>query len=1154
MDILKKIITSNDKRIILLQPDSRNNNSLSKINRTCKPNNTNNNIIYYNTGYAKIQNSKIKLRKNIPINKMNISFCKKTNNDNNNDPKKECRLISYIDLGNNNKIKKFSKNKKDVSSDSKYNRNFKKDLIINNNITNNISNHITNIILTNNNSRREQKNNNLKKSNRTEKENLDKYKNNENQNNYMDKNNNKKRIIINNFYEKNNIKYIKDLKSNLASRNLKKDIDNKGIKTNCNKNQLDINNKNSREYKNKTKNITERNKKDIKTYFTSYINSCSNLHINTNRNNKNNKNILIKNQNKKSLNECGSKTKNIEFSLHSKKLNNSNNFKNKLTEYNIYNSNSKKNLILFNKNNNNINQVLKTYRNSNKKIIFSKIQKNKQKINLNDLKNMNQMRALFVKRISNSNNKNESLVEKNSHNLSYINCSVILRRNHKDNNYRKKNNTLFCFESKSLSKIKSKKSEISKYKNNNKNKIEIINNIYKNFKTDRSVGNSNNLYTNDDSSNINIINIINNYNQKNIPYNKSFLLNNTDILKNKTIKLQKRKISLHFNKNIKKNFLSNSLKKNFGLTNSFISYRNDNYNSYKELYLYNKANSYRNISNISKDKETKNYSKQKKPKYYSNQKKIHNNKIIKNRNKNRCKKENICPTEFNIHKNGLINLINLRKGHILKKDILKKNLKSIQNDSKGAKGAYTLNKSKCEINKRNHININYNKENNSSTQIQIDAIKTILDMNSKHFSPKQSIKKNIIKNYNMNNNIKLMNGLYLIKQNKSVRMSCPFNNVTSLNKKKKIKIEEIMNNKEKFNNNKLNNKNKKEKKNNKILYNKLYITKNYKRSKTNQNLTTTQIKTESTINKKDNNEHEDIININPVIKNNPQYSSEYLYDMIENFLLDEELYISKNYINPNYLSYNDKINNDNDNNILFTSDIRNISINWLTMIIYKIFKFKENTLYLTVQIIDRFLSKKMLSIEKSELLILCSLILCSKHEEIDYVNMIESLQLSSNKFTKKEIINMQYEILNELNFELMIPTMNDYFSIFCVILNFKEIDINKGLLLLNIILVDYYIIKYPNFMIALAVIKLLNKQNIDPIINIIRNFCIKNNQKKFLEIINDIKYLEKICYKIKKIYKSYINDKYPNIEEKFLDEKYNSVAKFSSKLIDISDL
>ena len=39
MDILKKIITSNDKRIILLQPDSRNNNSLSMKEYTSRSNN-----------------------------------------------------------------------------------------------------------------------------------------------------------------------------------------------------------------------------------------------------------------------------------------------------------------------------------------------------------------------------------------------------------------------------------------------------------------------------------------------------------------------------------------------------------------------------------------------------------------------------------------------------------------------------------------------------------------------------------------------------------------------------------------------------------------------------------------------------------------------------------------------------------------------------------------------------------------------------------------------------------------------------------------------------------------------------------------------------------------------------------------------------------
>jgi hypothetical protein len=206
------------------------------------------------------------------------------------------------------------------------------------------------------------------------------------------------------------------------------------------------------------------------------------------------------------------------------------------------------------------------------------------------------------------------------------------------------------------------------------------------------------------------------------------------------------------------------------------------------------------------------------------------------------------------------------------------------------------------------------------------------------------------------------------------------------------------------------------------------------------------------------------------IKKNPQYLGDYLFDILENFLIEESSFIKRKYINPDYLL--------NINNCELTPTIRLVSINWIIMIHHKVFEFKENTLFLTVQIIDRFLSKKILSVERTELLILCSLILSSKHEEIDYVNMVESLQLSSNKFSKEDIINMQYEILNELNFELIIPTMNDYYNIYCTILNLSEVDTNKGLLLLNIVLVDYHIIKYPNFLISLGVVKLIYKKHI----------------------------------------------------------------------------
>ena len=1179
MEILKKIIISNNKRPILLQTESRNSISLSKAN-TSKTNLANNNI-YNKSSYANIQNSKMMLKKNIPKSKMNISFFKKSNEKERN---KDCKLISYIDLGSK-RNKKFIKLNKDKLQASKSYYTFKKDLVINNNITNNISNHITNIILTNNNSHLGKKNLiDNKKPNRVDNKNLLLNKNNETNNNLGQKLQKKKRIIKNTKLERNSYNKIQSYKCDLTSRNTKNSYKRKEI----NLNSIKIISKklNFKEKENKTKNIFERNKNSVNTYFTSYINSSS-----PHNNNIKSKLNIPKNNKSRYKNA----TNNIEIKPNIKKYKQKS--LNKANESSMYNSNSNNNLIKFNPSmkyledsflsfnslnsntykmdndkmvNNSYQQYIKI-NNNNSKYIYTKIQKQyktKLKININDIKNINQMRTLFDNRISNA-NTNKSLGEKNKNNITYINSSVTLRGNMKSNNSKKIKYTLIHSNSKNKQELKTKSKESKIYKYKNKNDNELMKNIYKNYKTDRSFGN-NNTYTNDENSNINIINIINNFNKKNNSYNKSFLANNPDILKNKTFKGQKRKISLNIYKNIKKYFLSKSLKNNLDNSNTYANIKNDNYNSYREQYLYNKANSYRNINYISKEKDKKNYTKRKKPKYYSNQKKIHNKKIIINRKKNRCKKGNMEYFEFKEQKNDLVNLINLKKNNILKKKLLIRNPnKSLQNYKKDVCSTNNIK------NGNRNTKINYSKDTRDTyNSISMNVLKDILGMNSDRFSPREDIKSNLIKSYNINGKIIEENNI--IKQNKSFKMSNPFNNITSLNKKKKIKIDDILHNKNKNKNsnkynkwNKINKDSKIKKKNEKSKEeieknsgkivnkeneiksqskDKISVIKYFGKSKTNQNININ--KNEINLNKEINEgkkklERESTINLN--IKNNPQYLPEYIYDILENFLLDESWYITKNYINPNYLfSFNEDIE--------LTPEIRSISINWLIMINYKIFKFKENTLFLTVQIIDRFLSKKMISVERVELLILCALILSSKHEEIDYVNMVESLQLSSNKFTKEEIINMQYEILNFLNFELIIPTMNDYYAIYCTILNIDEIDINKGIFLLNIVLVDYHIIKYANFIISLAVVKLINKKSINTIIERLRYLFIKNKQDIFLDMINNEKYFDKICNKIKKIYKKYIENKYKNIEEKFSDKKYNSVANISSNLIDISDI
>ena len=277
------------------------------------------------------------------------------------------------------------------------------------------------------------------------------------------------------------------------------------------------------------------------------------------------------------------------------------------------------------------------------------------------------------------------------------------------------------------------------------------------------------------------------------------------------------------------------------------------------------------------------------------------------------------------------------------------------------------------------------------------------------------------------------------------------------------------------------------------------------------------------------------------VKNDPQYLSDYIFDILENLLIEESSYIKKNYINPDYLL--------NINNNELTPTIRLVSINWIIMIHHKVFDFKESTLFLTVQIIDRFLSKKMLNLEKTELLLLCSLILASKHEEIDYVNMNESLQLSSNRFTKEEIINMEYEILNQLNFEIIIPNMNDYFNIFSLILNMSEIEKNKCLYLLNIILIDFYMLEFPNYILALAVIKIISKRSIKYLVEMVKDIFINNNDDIGLNKFKDEKIIDIVCDKIKVLYKKFIKTKYKIIKEKFADEKFNSVSDYFNEII-----
>ena len=272
----------------------------------------------------------------------------------------------------------------------------------------------------------------------------------------------------------------------------------------------------------------------------------------------------------------------------------------------------------------------------------------------------------------------------------------------------------------------------------------------------------------------------------------------------------------------------------------------------------------------------------------------------------------------------------------------------------------------------------------------------------------------------------------------------------------------------------------------------------------------------------------------------PQQGKEYVPDIIESLLIEENYYLNKkHYIDPYYL--------ENENSEL-TPEMRTVAVDWLVLIHHKIFKFQENTLFLTIQIFDRYLSKVDLNTEKTELLLLTSFMLASKHNEIDYVNMQETLQLAQNKFTKEQVIEMESDILGQINFEILSPTMCEYFKLFASFLNLSETKINHGFYVLNIVLVDFHMLEYPNFMLALAVVKLITKRNNRKLIKLIKNILERNKLDKFLEYLDEENYEEifDICSKIKLLYNTFLETKYKNIQEKFAESKYNCVSSFTS--------
>ena len=202
--------------------------------------------------------------------------------------------------------------------------------------------------------------------------------------------------------------------------------------------------------------------------------------------------------------------------------------------------------------------------------------------------------------------------------------------------------------------------------------------------------------------------------------------------------------------------------------------------------------------------------------------------------------------------------------------------------------------------------------------------------------------------------------------------------------------------------------------------------------------------------------------LNDILQNkNIQIPSEYLNDIYKNLLIEKKNIPKSEY---NYMKNQNEIN----------EQMRSILIDWIIDVHFK-FNFTDETLFMTINIIDRYLTLEKITRNKLQLLGITSLMIACKHEEIDLPKANDFIYITDNAYNRKEVFIMENEILKKLNFSLCHPSPIKFYELITYSFKFNKKKFFMGKYLMESFLVDLKNIKYKPSIIACACVYIVMK-------------------------------------------------------------------------------
>ncbi|EFN67786.1 Cyclin-A1 [Camponotus floridanus] len=120
-----------------------------------------------------------------------------------------------------------------------------------------------------------------------------------------------------------------------------------------------------------------------------------------------------------------------------------------------------------------------------------------------------------------------------------------------------------------------------------------------------------------------------------------------------------------------------------------------------------------------------------------------------------------------------------------------------------------------------------------------------------------------------------------------------------------------------------------------------------------------------------------------------------------------------------------------------TYSMRSILIDWLVEVAEE-YRLQDETLYLAISYIDRFLSYMSVVRGKLQLVGTAAMFIAAKYEEIYPPEVGEFVYITDDTYTKTQVIKMENLILRVLSFDLTVPTHLTFLMEYCISNNLSD--------------------------------------------------------------------------------------------------------------------